>query len=477
MRRILPTLVLGSALVATAVPAAPDLASLKIGDPIPGRYIVVLEDAATLAGALGLAGTPAGKNLAETIVNTLGADIAAGVTQVYGNTIIGFAAPLSDSERDFLVAHPLVDYVEQDQVVGIGGVQQNATWGLDRSDARSGLDSVYSWDTDGTGVHAYILDTGIRASHQEFAGRIGEGADFSGETGFFGGGGGGGGGFFGGGGGLFGGGDPADEPYAPSDCNGHGTHVAGTVGGTQYGMAKNVTIHAVRVLGCGGVGSSSNAIAGLDWVVANGMRPAVVNMSLGGSASNAEDQAVERTVAAGITVVVAAGNDDVDACTGSPARAASAITVASTDRNDARSGFSNWGECVDIFAPGGSIVSASYLSNSGSTTMSGTSMAAPHVAGAAALILSGGGATPADVAARLEVMATAGAVRDPAGSPNLLLYNGGGNVDVGSGGGSGGDTGGETGGGGGTVEEPVPGDGTDGGSTNPGKGGGKGRKK
>ncbi len=454
-----------------------DYAGLAVGDEIPGRYIVVLQDAETLAAALHVDPSAPGSVLTETIVKTLGSGIVANVSHVYGNTILGFAAPLSASELSFIQDHPLVDYVEPDRVIGISLQQANATWGLDRSDQRSGLDSFYSWQADGAGAHAYILDTGIRASHQEFSGRIGEGADFSGETGFFGGGGGSGGGFFGGGGGLFGGGseEPA-EPFAPDDCNGHGTHVAGTVGGTKYGMAKNVTIHAVRVLGCGGVGSSSNSIAGLDWVVANGERPAVVNMSLGGSASAAEDSAVAETVQAGITVVVAAGNDDVDACGGSPAREPSAITVGSTDQDDSRSGFSNWGSCLDIYAPGGSIQSASYLSNTGSDTMSGTSMASPHVAGAVAQILSASpGASPAQVLSTLKSRATANVVNDPMGAPNLLLYNGGGSgaVVIGE----------EPPAEEPPVEEPPaeepvaeePADGS--GSEKPGKGGGKGRNK
>lgn len=403
-----------SAVAATSLSAgASELAGLKVGDPIPGRYIVVLQNRETLATALGAAESVTGRELAQVIVDSLGREIADDVTHVYGDALLGFATALEQDEVEFLGEHPLVDYVEQDQVFGIsvgGGEQAGATWGLDRSDARNGLDNTYHYSADGTGYHAYILDTGIRASHQEFTDRIGHGADCAGQTGFS---------FGCSEGGLF-----RFGPYAPSDGNGHGTHVAGTVGGTQYGIAKNVTVHAVKVLGDAGIGSGSSTIAGIDWVIANpeAGRPAVINMSLGGGASTATDAAVARAVAADITVVVAAGNDDTDACSTSPARAPAAITVASTDRADSRSGFSNWGSCVDIFAPGSSIVSASYLSNTGTSTLSGTSMAAPHVAGAIALF---GHPTPVDSLGRLMALATQGVVKDVQGSPNLLLFNGG----------------------------------------------------
>ncbi len=481
MKNLLAGVFLAVTVSMPLVSKANELAGLSVGDAIPGRYIVVLQDADTLATTLGIEKPANGRLLSQTIVNAMGREIADNVTQVYGAAILGFAAALTEAQVKSLATHPLVDSIEPDRVVGISGQQTDATWGLDRSDARSGLDTTYTWTTDGTGVHAYILDTGIRASHEEFAGRIGGGADCAGDTGFFGG--------FGGcsEGGFF-----QVGPYSPDDCNGHGTHVAGTVGGSLYGMAKNVTVHAVRVLGCGGVGSSSNTIAGIDWVVTNAIRPAVINMSLGGGASDATDRAVTAAVGADITVVVAAGNDDEDACNSSPARAPAAITIASTDRGDNRSGFSNWGSCVDLFAPGSSIVSASYLSNRGTSTLSGTSMASPHVAGAVAMFLGGGSATPADVRARLISLATPDTVKDVNGSPNLLLFNGGGlpvteEEQTNGGGDTGGTTDGGTTDGGTTDGGTTDGGTTDGGTTdggttggdekNPGKGGGKGRKK
>ena len=202
-----------------------------------------------------------------------------------------------------------------------------------------------------------MIDTGIRASHQEFAGRIGNG--FTAIT----------------------------DGQGTNDCNGHGTHVAGTTGGTTYGVAKQVTLHPVRVLSCSGSGSNSGVIAGVDWVTANHVKPAVANMSLGGGVSTALDNAVQNSIAAGVSYAVAAGNSNANACNYSPARAANAVTVGSTTSSDARSSFSNFGTCVDLFAPGSSITSAWYTSNTATNTISGTSMASPHVAGALALYL------------------------------------------------------------------------------------------
>ena len=219
------------------------------------------------------------------------------------------------------------------------------------------LSNSYTYNQTGQGVHAYIIDTGIRATHQEFGGRVTNGADFIGDG------------------------------NGTNDCNGHGTHVAGTTGGTTYGVAKSVTIHAVRVLGCTGSGSTSGVIAGVDWVTANHASPAVANMSLGGGASTALDNAVTSSVNSGVSYAVAAGNSNANACNSSPARAAAAITVGATTSSDARSSFSNFGTCLDIFAPGSSITSAWSTSNTATNTISGTSMASPHVAGAIALYL------------------------------------------------------------------------------------------
>lgn len=291
---------------------------------------------------------------------------------------------------------PDVDMVEADGIVTtMQTVQPGATWGLDRTDQRAlPLSTTYSYFATGSGVRAYIIDTGIMSTHEQFGGRVA-----SGYTAIV-------------------------DGRGTDDCNGHGTHVAGTVGGTTWGMAKGVTLVPVRVLDCSGSGTWSGVIAGLDWMVANAVRPAVANMSLGGGASTLVNEAVARAVAAGITVSVAAGNSSVNACNYSPAGEPSAITVGSTTSTDTRSYFSNYGTCVDVFAPGSSITSASILSASASSVLSGTSMASPHVAGLAALYLqSNPTATPAAVATAIRDAATTGKVQDGgAGSPDALLY-------------------------------------------------------
>jgi aqualysin 1 len=248
--------------------------------------------------------------------------------------------------------NPNVVYIEVDQTVTI-----DVTWGLDRIDQRNlPLNNVYSPNGSGSGVHAYIIDTGIRSTHSEFSGRVGNGYDVI-------------------------------DGGAPDDCNGHGTHVAGTVGGATYGVANAVTLHGVRVLNCSGSGSTSGVIAGVNWVTSNRQLPAVANMSLGGSASTSLDSAVNNSINAGVTYAVAGGNSNANACNYSPARVAAALTVGATTSTDARSSFSNYGTCVNIFAPGSSITSAWHTSNTATNTISGTSMASPHVAGAATLYL------------------------------------------------------------------------------------------
>ncbi len=312
--------------------------------------------------------------------------------QHFSAALQGAVMRMSAKAAQRLANHPLVEIVEQDQIVSINATQNNATWGLDRIDQRSGsLDTKYTYNTTASNVRAYIIDTGVN-SHSDFGGRVQNGWDF------------------------------VDNDGNSSDCQGHGTHVAGTVASSTWGVAKGATVVGVRVLGCNGSGTNSGVIGGIDWVAANHVKPAVANMSLGGGASSALDSAVANLVNAGVVTVVAAGNDNSNACNYSPARAPSAITVGSTAQGDARSYFSNYGSCVDIFAPGSSITSTAQ--SGGSTTMSGTSMASPHVAGVVALYLANNpNATPAQVEAAVEGAATTGAISDTKGSPNLMLYS------------------------------------------------------
>jgi serine protease len=300
---------------------------------------------------------------------------------------------MTEADAQLLAADPRVAFVVEDQNVHVSATQVNATWGLDRIDQASlPLNRIYNSPGGGAGVTAYIIDTGINKAHNEFAGRIGEGFT------------------------VF------DDGRLSSDCNGHGTHVAGTVGGTNWGVAKDVTLVPVKVLDCTGTGSNAGVIAGIDWVIKNHSGASVINMSTGSPQDPALNSAVRNAVAAGITVVVAAGNNNSDACNYSPSSTTEAITVGNSDINDTRAVDSNSGTCVDIWAPGSSITSAALDSNFGSRVDSGTSMAAPHVAGAAALYLAAHpSATPAEVASALIGAATVDKITDAKGSPNKLL--------------------------------------------------------
>ena len=350
------------------------------------RYIVVFRDEVT---------DPA--RLADVLVNAAGGT----VHYRYTAAIKGFAATLPPQSLAGIERNPVVNYVVPDglaSVTGAGSDNSVSSWGLNRIDQRNlPLDNLYEWTTDGTGVTAYILDTGILPTHNDFGGvggRASIGFDAYGGNGI--------------------------------DCHGHGTHVAGTVGGNEYGVARKVKLVAVRVLDCGGSGTWAGVISGIDWVRLNAVKPAVANMSLGGGLNSAVNDAVTNAINAGVTFAVAAGNSNgADACLSSPSSTPKALTVGATDINDARASYSNIGTCVDLFAPGSSITSDYYTSTTATATMSGTSMASPHVAGVAALYLSANTtATPAQVESAIEGAATQGKVTNPGtGSPNLLLYS------------------------------------------------------
>ncbi|SEQ79241.1 S8 family peptidase [Lentzea albida] len=381
-------LVAGTALALSSVSAtaAPEGEIRNLGAPnsVKDSYIVVLKDFST------------------TSTDDLSAKYGAKVKHSYKSALRGFSAQMSESQAKRLAADPAVAYVEQDGEVRISETQApTPSWGLDRIDQRAlPLDNSYTYPNRGAGVTAYIIDTGIRLTHTDFGGRAVSGTD------------------------------TVDNDADASDCNGHGTHVAGTVGGTRFGVAKDVKLVAVRVLNCSGSGTFAGVIAGIDWVTADvqanpARKPAVANMSLGGGANQTVDDAVSRSIAAGVTYGLAAGNDSGgNACNTSPARTPEAITVGSTDRTDARSSFSNLGTCLDIFAPGRDITSAWLTNDDATNTISGTSMATPHVVGAAAVYLgSSPTATPQQVRDALVDNATSDAVTSPGtGSPNKLLH-------------------------------------------------------
>ena len=376
--------------VAVVVAMAPATAAAQApvrgaGQPgvIADQYIVVMKSTATEAS----------KERTKDRARARGGR----VNRDYNRVLNGYAATLPAAALADVRSDPDVAYVEADQVMTATTTQSSAPWGLDRIDQRDlPLSTTYTYTPTGAGVKTYIIDTGMRLTHTQFTGRATSGYD-------------------------------AVDGGSADDCNGHGTHVAGTVGGSTYGVAKGTSLVAVRVLNCSGSGSNSGVIAGIDWVTGNHAagQPAVANMSLGGGVSSSLDTAVQNSIADGVTYAVAAGNENTNACNGSPSRVASALTVGSTTSTDARSSFSNFGTCLDLFAPGSSIMSSWYTSDTATNTISGTSMATPHVAGVAALYLQGStAASPATVSSAITTSATTGKVTSAGtGSPNRLLYS------------------------------------------------------
>ncbi|MER5310187.1 S8 family serine peptidase [Streptomyces sp. NPDC002773] len=375
-----------STLPAVASPAAPEGVIENAGaeGTIAGSYIVTLEESAQAETAEGRA---------------VAAEYGAKIKKTYTAALNGYNVELSEAQAKKLAADPAVKSVVQNRVFKINGTQPSPpSWGLDRIDQRGlPLNQSYTYpDTAGQGVTAYIIDTGVRISHSDFGGR------------------------------AFNGFDAVDNDNVAQDGNGHGTHVAGTVAGTAHGVAKKAKIVGVRVLDNNGSGTTAGVVAGIDWVTRNAVKPAVANMSLGGGVDSTLDTAVRNSIASGVTYAVAAGNSNANASNYSPARVSEALTVGSTTSTDARSSFSNYGAVVDIFAPGSSITSAWNTGDTATNSISGTSMAAPHVAGAAALYLGNNPtATPAQVGTALVNAATPNVVTNPGtGSPNRLLYVG-----------------------------------------------------
>lgn len=391
MRRALPIMVIGLGMLfgSCGQGVQPDeLQSAMmqgrffLGDfPVQDRYMVVLND--DLAHRTNLSVEARSQNLAM--------QYGAQLRRTFKSALRGFAVEMSQADALALSRDERVAFVSQVNMFSLVETQNDATWGLDRLDQRSGLDGKYTYHVDGSGVTAYIIDTGVDPNHRDFGGRAVAG--FS----------------------------SVDDNNGAIDCHGHGTHVAGTIGSATWGVAKNANLVGVRVLGCNGSGDTEQVVAGVDWVVQDASGPAVANMSLGGGADEALDLAVQNAISAGVVFAIASGNENQDACNVSPSRVPEAITVSATGRNDWKAMYSNWGSCVDIFAPGSQITST--WKGGGTSTISGTSMACPHVAGAVALVLDVyPNMNAAEVNQLLVDNATSGKIRNPRGSPNLILY-------------------------------------------------------
>ncbi|WP_203912182.1 S8 family serine peptidase [Rhizocola hellebori] len=373
--------------------AEPEGAILYADSPtaVAGRFIVVLNDT-------GVSEATAVAAKAQDLAGRFGGQ----TRHVYTAGVRGFSVAMSAKQAQRMAADPAVAYVEQVQQMSITDTQNNPpNWGDDRIDQRNlPLNQAFTYPANpGQGVTVYVADTGINPNHVDFSGRVRQGTDI------------------------------VDGDSNPADCHGHGTHVAGTAVGTSYGIAKKANVVAVRVLNCQGSGFDDDFIAAFNWIRTNAVKPAVVNYSIGCTSrctSQALETAVSNLISSGIQFVQAAGNASDDACFYSPQRLAAAITVGNSNSSDARNSSSNYGTCLDIFAPGTSIVSASYSNNNGSATMTGTSMASPHVAGSVALYLGANpSATPAEVRNALVNNGTTGKITSPgSGSPNVLLYTG-----------------------------------------------------
>lgn len=359
----------------------------KSAKKIENNYVVVFDDS--------VIGERGDYSIAEYMAEDMARNYRGKLKHVYKHALNGFSVEMSEEDAEKMAQDYRVLFVEEDGIFTTDATQTNPPWGLDRIDQRNRpLSATYTYNWTGSGVRVYVIDTGIRTAHSQFGGRASNVFDVNGGNG--------------------------------EDCNGHGTHVSGTVGGSTYGVAKGVMLRGVRVFGCGSTTSTSNIIAGVNYVTANRILPAVANMSVGGPASSSMDTAVNNLINSGVTVAVAAGNSNgANACNYSPARVANAITVGSTTSTDARSSFSNIGTCLDLFAPGSSILSAWYTSNTATATLSGTSMASPHVAGVAALYKQANpSASPTTIRNAIVNNATTGVVTNAgSGSPNRLLYS------------------------------------------------------